>query len=136
MLSLRWTKLSDLAGLFQAHLRLTLGAVFTASVRWAARLFLGVGSVFFSFPGGVCDHRRHLLCVRFVHGVAGALDFRGVALGPRIVTTLEVGVDDLVAPGDNSPARLGLPGGCRQRSAENLRRGQYLGEGHELRPLA
>src|ERR1700732_593040 len=56
----------------------------------AARLFLSMGRVFFDFSGGVGDHRRNLLGVRFVHGVAGALDFGWGAFCPPVVPTPRV----------------------------------------------
>src|SRR6266481_964221 len=103
MVSLRRTALSDLVDVFKVNLRLTLCSVFNGSfgrpsraptfsprtpvrprlrqlqasgtAASAPRLFLSMGGVFFDFSGGVGDHRRNLLGVRFVHGVAGALDF-------------------------------------------------------------
>jgi hypothetical protein len=48
--------------------------------------------------GGVCDHSRDLLWMGFVHGVAGALDFGRMALGPRVVPALKVRIDDLIVP--------------------------------------
>jgi oxalate decarboxylase len=35
--------------------------------------------------------------------VARARDFSGAALGARVVPTLKIGIDDLVAAGDDSP---------------------------------
>jgi hypothetical protein len=86
--------------------------------------------------GGVCDHSRDLLWMGFVHGVARALDFGRMALGPRVVPALKVRIDDLIVPGDDSPARLRLPGGRGQRCRKNLGRGQYLRPRRKFRPLA
>jgi hypothetical protein len=60
--------------------------------------------------GGVYNHSRDLLWMGFVHGVARVLDFGRMALGPRVVSALKVRIDDLIIPGDDSPARLRLPG--------------------------
>ena len=80
--------------------------------------------------------RPRPLSVRFVYGVAGAFDFARVALGPCVVPALKIGVDDLVVPGDDSPARLRLPRSCRQRRVENAGRGQDLRARLEFRLLA
>src|SRR5262252_7011576 len=90
--------------------------------RLLARLLVGVPDL--TFSSGVCDHGRDLSWVRLIHDVAGAFDLNGVTLGPRVVPTLEIGIDDLIAPGDDSPARLCPPRCCGQRRAENLGRGQ------------
>jgi hypothetical protein len=74
--------------------------------------------------------------MRFVHGVAGALDFSRLALGPGIIPALEIGIDDLIVPGDDSPARLGLPRGRSQGCDEDLGRGQHLRARSKLRPVA
>ena len=47
-------------------------------------------------------------------------DLGGVALGASVVPALEIGIDDLVAPGDHAPTRLGLPRRRGQRRAEHL----------------
>jgi hypothetical protein len=59
--------------------------------------------------------------------VARALDDDPVAVGAVVVPFLEIGIDDLVSPGDNSPARLRLPGGCGQWRVEDLSCRQDLG---------
>jgi hypothetical protein len=38
--------------------------------------------------------------------MARALDLRRVTLGALVVPALEIGIDDLVIPGDDSPTRL------------------------------
>ena len=73
--------------------------------------------------------------MRFVHGVAGSLDFNRLALSPSVIPALEIGIDDLIVPGDDSPARLRLPR-RGQRCDEDLGRGQHLRARCKLRPFA
>src|SRR5882672_6146831 len=68
--------------------------------------------------------------------MAGAWDDCRVALGAFVVPALEIGIDDLVAAGDDSPARLRLPRSCRQRRAEYPRSGENLRLRSELRAIA
>ena len=55
-----------------------------------------------SVPGSVSDYGRGLFRVRLVHRVARALNLRCVTLGSLVVPALEIGINDLVVPGDDS----------------------------------
>ena len=92
--------------------------------------------LFLSISCGFCDHGRDLSWMRFVHGVAGALDFNRMALRPCVIPALKIGIDDLIVPGDDSPARLRLPRGRGQRCDKDLGRGQHLRARRKLRPVA
>src|SRR5262245_10201728 len=96
---------------------------------------LVLGALILDAVSGLRDHRRHLLRMRLVHRMAGALDLGRLAIGASVIPALEIRTDDLIATGNNAPAWLRLPGGLRQRRAENRGRGEHLRLRHKLRPL-
>jgi len=88
-----------------------------------------------SVPGSVSDYGRDLFRVRLVHRVARALNLRCVTLGALVVPALEIGINDLVVPGDDSPARLRFPGGSSQGRVEHAGRREHLRARLEFRLL-
>src|SRR5580698_10338949 len=70
--------------------------------------------------------------MRLVDGMARPGDFYRVAVRPRIVPLLKIGIDDLVRQRNDSPTRLCFPRGCGQRRAEDLGCRKNLGSRLEV----
>jgi hypothetical protein len=59
--------------------------------------------------------------------MARARDFGRVAVGARVVPLLQIGIDDLVPEGNDTPAQFRFPGSRGQRRGEDFGGREYLG---------